>query len=295
MAKPGVHTEKLLGRLLRRVGRGGLGCIVFSNVSRGPASRRIRGKMKVFLKRGYSYVVTFNNKDIVSYTGKVKTEITEPGGTVQGLRKLFHILHPVPMVFTIPAASNDKSRTAVTTIVARIRARRGTSVGSLRLVPHFTMLSPYLAMKLPPRMATRAKVSTLYRTIRTCAGSACGDSFRHLVYDGTIQLVRRDLLATCRSKAGLRTERSVRRTTFRTKHTFAEKDINCIRTVNRTVDKLCKIPRKLIVTVLLPRIVHTCNSSICSGLTSLYSVYTVRMSAPSNVVSTRIHTRAFLR
>lgn len=198
----------LLSPVFRGLGRTNIRCIICSNIRPGPAVPGVRTTHRVCLGGNYRNFVTFNNNSSVSYTGITTTEIIGPGRAIHRVENCLGILGGLPPFFTIPAATKANSRAAITTIMASPRARRGGTVGSVYLHPGFTILSPRLAMNLPPRVASAANVSTLARTIRTCVNEdGAGRAERRT--RGTAGLVFSGVRRTCGGKGSCRTETGV--------------------------------------------------------------------------------------
>lgn len=262
-------------------------CSIFDNIGSRPASIVVSTNLGRCTSRTYSFLVTINNNSPVSTVGTVNT-ITAGNKRVSSCCKGV-VRVPAPPVITIPAADNANSRTARFAVVAGAGTSVGVLLGNPILVPRLTVSSPGFALATPTSMATTAKLSTLYRTARTCASEGTRPLASSLTVD-TAGQVFGGLPVICSRPSGVGTQRRVDLTTLRTNITFGGTSMAVVRNVDHPVNTLFRIPRNVSGTVLVNRYCGFTVSNTCSHFT--------RLNETINTTSTRDNsgrtTRTFL-
>lgn len=156
-------TGRFVGGSNNGVGR------VFASVHPGPAASGISSYTRLVHGYGTSFTITLNKNSPVSYYGTTTT-VTEKDNGVTRCRannEPIGTTRTVPVV-TFPAADKATDRIAGVSILASATGKLGTPVGSPTVCPGVTVVSPRLALSIPPTIATSAKLSILDRTVRDC-------------------------------------------------------------------------------------------------------------------------------
>lgn len=70
--------DNLLSHIYTDLRSTNLRCMLLKNIIPGPRLSVIGGNMRLYHRRGISFVLTINNNDIVSDTGNVNCNLTGP-------------------------------------------------------------------------------------------------------------------------------------------------------------------------------------------------------------------------
>lgn len=284
MANERVTISCVVGRLATLLSRGNVSYIVFSNVANRPASAVVRGNIRVLGSSNYSFVVNVNKNDPLSSTGTVTT-VTIGRNDVTSCGKGGVANRVLPLT-TVPAATKANDRTAGFAMVASSRGKVGVLLGNSILIPGLTVISDDFAINTPGSIASTANLSTLARTIRTCASEGTFSVASALTIS-TIGEVVGCLPVTCERPSGSLTERRVDVTTLRTNVYVGGSDMAVIRKVDEPVNTLFRIPRKVSGTVLLGRYLDFTMSNTCRGFTGLNERANITDSSSDSRATTR--------
>lgn len=206
----------------------------------------------------------------------------------------FPALHAGTGFYTVPSASNATARIATFSIVASCTGNVGCPLTSFGVAPSITVISPTLTRAVPTGLATRANVSTVARTVRTCI-SALGYRCASPLTLRTVRVVRSGLGGSCRNSVTYHS--GVRSTRYLTNVTFSGTLLNVIRSVTRGANTTFannRVVRNYTGTVCLPGIVGCGSGSPittrhCTGVTGFVGLGNRAARRLISTLVTRLH------
>jgi alcohol dehydrogenase class IV len=174
VSDPGIVGAGLLPPVEKALSEGGLGVVVFDQISSNPLESELTAATEAYGEAGADLIVAVGGGSPLDVAKLVRLMATHPGPVAQyddaigGGAKITGVVPPMIAVPTTAGTGTEVGRSGVVTLEA---TNRKTVIFSPRLMPNVAILDPELTVSMPPKITAATGFDALTHCIEAYCAS----------------------------------------------------------------------------------------------------------------------------
>lgn len=292
---PKVRARGLLDGMLEVMKEKNLEYVIFDGISQNPTDEEVENGVARFRGEKCECMIAFGGGSVMDCAKAIGARIARPKKSVRKLQGVFHVMRPIPVIFTVPTTSGSGSEATIAAVITEVQTHHKAAINDLHLMPRFAVLDPELTVGLPPQITAQTGMDALCHAVEAYTNDTYNSDFERLMCSKAVRLIHESLLTAYEDGTDLEARQKMQEAAFNAGRAFTRGCVGYVHAIGHALSGLYGVPHGLAMAILLPQVMRAYGAAVYDKLADLCDICAIEVDTPDGMISSEVRAEAFLQ
>ena len=254
----GIADSGLLGML--ETALAGIAHALYDGTQPNPTVSNVEAALEIYRAKGCDCLIALGGGSAIDCAKGVGARIAHPRRSLQQMRGILRVLHPLPPFFAIPTTAGTGSEVTLAAVITDGEKRDKYALMSFPLIPHYAVLDARLTVSLPPHLTASTGMDALTHAVEAFIGRSTTKETRRLALQAT-EIIFGNVARAWADGADLQARESMLLAAYKAGAAFSKSYVGYIHAIAHSLGGQYGTPHGLANAVIMPHVLRAYGKS----------------------------------
>ena len=249
----GIADSGLLGML--ETALAGIAHALYDGTQPNPTVSNVEEALEIYRAKGCDCLIALGGGSAIDCAKGVGARIAHPRRSLQQMRGILRVLHPLPPFFAIPTTAGTGSEVTLAAVITDGEKRDKYALMSFPLIPHYAVLDARLTVSLPPHLTASTGMDALTHAVEAFIGRSTTKETRRLALQAT-EIIFGNVARAWADGADLQARESMLLAAYKAGAAFSKSYVGYIHAIAHSLGGQYGTPHGLANAVIMPHVLR---------------------------------------
>lgn len=249
----GIADSGLLGML--ETALAGIEHALYDGTQPNPTVSNVEAALEIYRAKGCDCLIALGGGSAIDCAKSVGARIAHPRRSLQQMRGILRVLHPLPPFFAIPTTAGTGSEVTLAAVITDGEKRDKYALMSFPLIPHYAVLDARLTVSLPPHLTASTGMDALTHAVEAFIGRSTTKETRRLALQAT-EIIFGNVARAWADGADLQARESMLLAAYKAGAAFSKSYVGYIHAIAHSLGGQYGTPHGLANAVIMPHVLR---------------------------------------